>query len=498
MKTTIYLFLLAWVLGGCGDFLEETSQNEIHPSTVSDMEKLLEGEAYFTADEGTLFTDVTDIFTDNLEGIGIGVNNSYHEEKDRLRYRYLWDSQMWEDHGYGEDISIWQKPYERIKGCNVILEYTDDMLGDEDEKAHLKGEAYFLRGFYYFYLTNFFGKPYNCSPETDLAVPLKLVTGVTDEKFHKNTVKECYDRIVEDLLTGAEMMRSNRSAQSTQLTRANYLTSYALLSRVYLYMENWDEAIRYADSVLLVRGDLLSMETEQKKIFSSSGNVETLWLGYSGKISGGYGSRYPYSPSEDLKNVYAEDKSTDAVDLRNGGYGNGTNYLEWAFHYEYDEDDNPLYYDYECYGIVKGAASGSSVYTGIHVGEIYLNRAEAYLRKYMAGEGADYAQLALNDLNKLRQSRFKAEGYVDKTLADFADDEALWSFYQRERRRELCGQGNHRWFDLKRFGMPRITHVWVDDDNGSETEYVLEEGDARYVLPIPETVVLRNPNLNEQ
>lgn len=499
MKINVFIFLLAWVLSGCSDFLEETSQNEIHPSTVSDMEKLLEGEAYFTGEDGTLFTDVTDIFTDNLECIGIGPNNSYHNEKDRLRYRYLWDLLMWEDHGYGEDISIWQKPYERIKGCNVILEYTDDMLGDEDKKAHMKGEAYFLRGFYYFYLTNFFGKPYNCEPETDLAVPLKLETGVTDEKFHKNTVKECYEQIVEDLQTGTEMMKSHQSAQSTQLTRVNYLTGYALLSRVCLYMENWDETIRYADSVLSKRGDLFMMETEKRKIFTSSGNAETLWMYLSITPEGEYGSRFPYQPSWSLMNVFSEDKAANAVDLRDGGYGNGSNYLEWGFHYESDEDDNYLYYDYECYGIMKGAGSGSDgVWTGIHVAEVYLNRAEAYLRKYMAGEGQNFAQLALDDLNKVRRSRFKTEGYEDKTLGDFADDDALWTFYQRERQRELCGQGNHRWFDLKRFGMPQLTHVWVDDDNGKETEYVLEEGDARYVLPIPESVVLRNPNLNAQ
>ena len=52
-------------------------------------------------------------------------------------------------------------PYSRIKGCNVILEYMDQMDGDEVKQEHLRGEAYFLRGFYYFYLTNFFGFPYN-------------------------------------------------------------------------------------------------------------------------------------------------------------------------------------------------------------------------------------------------------------------------------------------------------------------------------------------------
>ena len=35
---------------GCGDFLEESSQDEVRPSTVSDLEQLLLGEGYLRTD----------------------------------------------------------------------------------------------------------------------------------------------------------------------------------------------------------------------------------------------------------------------------------------------------------------------------------------------------------------------------------------------------------------------------------------------------------------
>ena len=41
MKKLIYI-LVTLAFFGCDDFLEETSQNQIRPSTVSDMEKILE------------------------------------------------------------------------------------------------------------------------------------------------------------------------------------------------------------------------------------------------------------------------------------------------------------------------------------------------------------------------------------------------------------------------------------------------------------------------
>ena len=43
------------LLCGCDDFLEEKSQDEVRPSTVTDMEKILEGEAYFNKTEGFMF-----------------------------------------------------------------------------------------------------------------------------------------------------------------------------------------------------------------------------------------------------------------------------------------------------------------------------------------------------------------------------------------------------------------------------------------------------------
>lgn len=474
MRTSIFCILFTWFLAGCGDFLEETSQNEIHPSSVSDMEKLLEGEAYYSASEGDIFCQLTDIFTDNYSCNSVNENNL--RSKQQNRYKFLWDEKMFDDNGWGSDISIWEVPYARIKGCNVILEYLDQMEGDDIKREHLRGEAYFLRGFYYFYLTNFFGFPYNYGdPSVNLAVPLKLVSGVTDEKFEKNTVAECYAQIEKDLLTGTKLMYSHKEEQSTQVSRVNYLTGYAMLSRMYLYMDRWDEVIQYADSVLMERNTLLQFEgNESRYLYSSSGNVETLWIMQEvSSLTSTLGARDPYTISPDLVELYSQDKEVDAVDLRNAmtesnQYSMNISYLVLGLSYDYNDDDSYKYYVYEYRSINKGgtgSAGSESGYTGgIRVAEVYLNRAEAYIRKYMEEGNEEYAQLGLNDLNFLRQNRFEADGYKDMERGDFADGQALLDFCLRERRRELCGEGNHRWFDLRRTGMPEIKHVYIDDD----------------------------------
>ena len=40
--------MFALLLTGCNDFLKETSQDEVRPSTVSDLEQILVGEAYLS------------------------------------------------------------------------------------------------------------------------------------------------------------------------------------------------------------------------------------------------------------------------------------------------------------------------------------------------------------------------------------------------------------------------------------------------------------------
>ena len=62
------------------------------------------------------------------------------------------------------------------------------------------------------------------------------------------------------------------------------------------------------------------------------------------------------------------------------------------------------------------------------------------------------AEKALTDL---RTKRMPAE-YATVGINN-ADE--LVTFTREERRRELCFE-NHRWFDLRRYGMPEIKHTW--------------------------------------
>lgn len=57
---------------------------------------------------------------------------------------------------------------------------------------------------------------------------------------------------------------------------------------------------------------------------------------------------------------------------------------------------------------------------------------------------------------------------------------------------ELAFEG-FRWFDLRRWGCPRIEHLYTDINNPTSGQtYVLEEGSISYTLPIPKSELDKN------
>ena len=497
MKINILLILgIASLLCGCSEFLEEKSQDEVRPSTVTDMEKILLGEAYFSKDEGFLFNYGTDIFSDDV------TNNAVMDSKDKrkreLAPRFRWERDMFDESCGYEDLSFWKTPYERIKGCNLVIEYMPRMDGDDTKRNHVIGEAYVLRGYYYMFLVNCFGWAYNYGdPNENPGVPLKLNSGVTEELFTRNTVAEVYEQIEKDLLNGARLMEEN--AMEFYFNRLNAAAGYALLARMYVYLGDWDNVLKYTDKALEMKPDLLNLSKQQINPWSSFSvyvsvcPTEILWAmpWDAGNNYSTSGNIDPYSPSDDLVAVFRQDLNGEIEDIR-GDWKNTQNaYLKGGDMADFQSGGRRSM----CTWVDKGRVS-TPYNGGIRVAEMYVSRAEAYCRKYAESGRSEDAEKALEDLNKLRYNRFY-EGYVDKELSEFANADELLDFCLRERRRELCGEGNHRWFDLKRQGMPEIKHVFVDNVTGEGQTYTLTKEDKRYLLPIPRKEIDRCPTLKQ-
>ena len=108
-------------------------------------------------------------------------------------------------------------------------------------------------------------------------------------------------------------------------------------------------------------------------------------------------------------------------------------------------------------------------------------------------KGGETLQNAMDDINMIRRNRFTPETYKELTAAS---QENVITAVRDERRMELCFEG-HRWFDLRRWDRPSITHTFTPDvKNPTVLEtYVLEENDPAYTLPIPEEVYERDTDI---
>mgnify|MGYP005931509581 CR=1 FL=1 len=491
MKTKICVVLLAFWLAGCNDFLKESSQDEIRPSTVTDLEEILLGDGYL--DDYGIY-NLTDILTDNIQCNGMLSESvkSYFEEREWL---FRWEDDMFAASGGGNNPNFWEVPYKGIGTCNVILDMLDRMYGETEQRESVRGEVLALRAWYYFQLVNFFGYPYNYGdPAKNLGVPLKLDSDVTDERFPRNSVAEVYLQIVADLLEGNRLL--TKYDFKRDYFRIGHLAVKAMLSRVYLYMEDWDKALAYADSVLQVKPGLLDLnrfgvpdldaESRFITVYGPTTPDEIIWAREYHATNAGSpvgGKKYPYTISREFLDLvgssYDACKDRTLKDLR------GAYYFSWGN--DYDDWMTPMY----PLGFAKDYWYGK--YQGIRTAEMYLNRAEAYARKFQKEGNDTYRIKALNDLNELR--KYRLNNAFEVQPLEVADAQMLIDLCLQERRKELSGEMNHRWFDLRRNGMPELSHFFFTDPAEGKVEYKLNKNG--YLLPIPEEAIRLNTKLEQ-
>src|SRR5690606_41475837 len=95
----------------------------------------------------------------------------------------------------------------------------------------------------HFNLVRLFGKPYAQNGGSSPGIPIKNTP--EDDMPSRNTVKEVYDFVIEDLQHAASLMVEAKNSNF-----ASKEVAYALLSRVYLFEEDYENAILYANKVI--------------------------------------------------------------------------------------------------------------------------------------------------------------------------------------------------------------------------------------------------------
>lgn len=128
--------------------------------------------------------------------------------------------------GSRSDQFKWDDLYSRIREVNVFLSEIDDAsIPDEDLRNRMKGEAHFLRGYFYHNLLRAFG-----------GVPLVTEVaelGDQDLQVPRNTFAETVDFIIQEADAAAELLPP--SMAGADLGRASEGAARALKARTLLY-----------------------------------------------------------------------------------------------------------------------------------------------------------------------------------------------------------------------------------------------------------------------
>ncbi|MEO6820347.1 MAG: RagB/SusD family nutrient uptake outer membrane protein [Ginsengibacter sp.] len=434
------LFSLVIAGTGCKKFLDVVPKGVVIPQTVSEFDLLLNSEP------------ITTSFPQQILYASDDVQAPYTKVEDNPDANaYFWKTQL--NNSVEASPVIWGPLYRSIYNTNVVIK---NVLGARDgsdiKKKQVYGEALAFRAAFYFDLVTVYSKAYNASTAaSDPGIPLVSEIDVTDKTPARSSVKATFDTITNNLKTAADYLPEINSSNA----RLNKYAAYGLLSRVYLYMQDYTNADLYAGKALEGRHELL----DYNNYFGGfdlpfpEDNPELIWHRLTNDIAAIYYITFSpklietYSP-DDLRFQYL------AVDYGTGEYGYG----------------GPTYGTY-----------------GLNVPEIYLNKAEALVHNKKIAEAIDI-------INLIRINRIA--NYAYEPLSASGEADALQIVLQ-ERRWELALKGT-RWMDMKRLDaqgkMPAVERI---DAGTGEVLETLAPKSSHYTFEIPSRVLLFNPNMEK-
>lgn len=424
---------------------EKPSSSIVDPHTLSDFQRLLDRQ---------LMYETPDLLVRSTDEYYWTSEYWQSQSLEWIRNIYMWNPEIYVD---ANTVGDWNVLYEQVFYTNVVLEGLKKLPKTEanrDEWDRIKGNALFSRAFAFFTAAQLWAPPYDPNTTTiDLGIPIRLVADI-NAPTTRASVQETYMQILTDLKE-SELLLTN-DIDSRYPNRVSRPAVLGFLSRVYLYMRDYQKAGQYADQYLKLRSELIdynSLNTTINNPFPVPGaNIEVAL--HRGMItSSGFTNRYPDNICDsNLYNMYDEN------DLRKKLFfqiSNATGNL-----------------------VRKSGYCGTlpNFFSGIATDEIYLIRAES-----LAREGKN--DLAMNDINTLLRNRYETGSFSDLSAENM--EQALEVIFN-ERRKELFTR-SLRWMDCRRLnseGRNISLRRLIDG-----VEYILPAKDKRWTYPIPPDVI---------
>lgn len=371
---------------------------------------------------------------------------------------------------------LWSYAYYTIARANNVINNLDDKVGKDatqQQVNNVKAEALFIRALCYFDLVITYCQPYNYNATEDdkMGVPLVLVT--ENGKPARDSKENVYNQIVADLLQAESIMADDyvRAGVTDKAATPTKPAIQALLSRVYLYMNKWQEAADYATKVINNKKYELAPADAYAAMFSAATAPEGGEIIF--EVYGSDKNEYwdnsgwahlPYITTTDEKGSHGDVCATkDLYDL----YSEGD--VRKSMFKQHGNDYFPTKYS----GKPKDSDPKYTNVPILRLSEMYLNRAEAIIN------GASIQGVtAESDLRKIATVRGASQ-----TAA--ATKQGVFD----ERRRELAFEG-HITADYARCNKS-MTRKDFDDSKNQDVAFP----SYMWALPIPHRERTANPNV---
>jgi len=411
----------------------------------------------------------------------------------------------------------WETLFALVNRANVTIDGVKEAEANgvisAEQSLIYQGEARFLRALAHHELLVHYARPYaHTADASHPGVPYKLIGvqgAVTAEESAgqgRNTVKECYDLLIEDLDFAEANLPAAFSTARLKITHATKGAAIALKTRVYLHKGDFAKVVSEGAKLIPTGSTAPTSPIGGYKLTASAegpfasnyDNTESIFsiengAADNGTVNGSISTMYQISPGRALvaiSPIIWNDPQWLASDTRRTllAQNNGRAY----FSKKYRDvttltDANPI----------------------IRYAEVVLNVAEATAR--VSGQN----QTSVDLLNAVRNRAVTAANQF--TMASFATANDLIGAILKERRIEFLCEGR-RWSDIHRLakdpvfttdGIPaKVDYsgtkfaTWVTADpagyTGPKITTAVPYNDYRFIWPIPQTETATNPVLAGQ
>lgn len=172
------------------------------------------------------------------------------------------------------DASLtWTSAYDAINIANTAIAALG-VVKNADLKKQLEGEALFIRGIMHFELVRLYALPWGATTDnSQLGVVIKTTPtkNETDafSKVPRNTVKQVYDQVIQDLTKAATLLPEENPKRVTKYT------ALAFLTRVFLQQADYQNAAEAANEV--IESGFYSLNASVSAVFNNKDTKESIW-----------------------------------------------------------------------------------------------------------------------------------------------------------------------------------------------------------------------------